>query len=214
VIPLSPRYLPPLLVLLVLAAIPVTIHRVGVMRFDDCRDPEALQATERIPGSQPDPNAPEWTAKALVQWSVGAIRIGPGGGPELRYRIVRSYDASDLYTYPLKFLDASFAVDPDRTEFAWREAQGERLPVYVATLHRRDWVQLAIYMFVAGSGPVASPLRMEIESALPQLLSGTRPSTLLMVSGVVSRQQRHEVEAAAVEWLASALGYYREVCLP
>ena len=212
--PVSPRYLPPLLVLLVLAAIPVTIHGVGVLRFDDCRDPEAFQATERIPGSQPDPNAPAWILKGLVQWSVGAVRAGPGGGQDLRYRIVRSYDASDLYTYPLKFLGPSFSLDPDRTEFAWREAQGERLPVYVATLHGRDRVQLAIYMFVAGSGPVASPLRMEIEFALPQLLSGSRPSTLLIVSGIVPRQQRHEVEEAAVDWLASALSYYREACLP
>ena len=95
-----------------------------------------------------------------------------------------------------------------------RETQRERLPVYVATLHRRDWVQLVVYMFVAGSGPVASPLLMELESALPQLLSGSRPSTLLMVSGM-ARQQRWQVaEAAAVDWLASALDYYREVCLP
>ncbi len=212
-IPLSPRYLPPLLVLLVLAAIPVTIHGVGVLRSDDCRDPEALQSTERIPGSQPDPSAREWFSRALVQWSVGGVRIGPGGRQELRYRIVRSYDAGELYNYPLKFVEQPF--DPDRTEFSWREAQGERLPVYVASLHRRGrWVQLAIYMFVAGSGPVASPLRTELESTLPQLLSGSRPSTLLMVSGIAPRQRRQEIEAAAVDWLASALAYYREVCLP
>ncbi len=211
-IPLSPRYLPPLLVLLVLAAIPVTIHRAGVFQSDDCRDPEALQATERIPGSQPDPSAREWISKTLVQWSVGGVRIRPGGRQQLRYWIVRSYDGSDLYSYPLKFLGQPF--DPDRTEFSWRETQGERLPVYVATLHRRDWVQLVVYMFVAGSGPVASPLRMELESALPKLLFGSRPSTLLMVSGM-ARQQRWQVaEAAAVDWLASALDYYREVCLP
>jgi hypothetical protein len=125
---------------------------------------------------------------------------------------VRSYDASDLYNYPLKFLGRPF--DPDGTEFSWREAKGERIPVHIASLQRRGAVQLAIYVFVAGAGAVASPLRMELESALPQLLSGARPSTLLMVSGVVSRQQRHEVEEAAVEWLASALRYYREVCLP
>ena len=212
-IPLSTRYLLPLLALLVLAAIPVTIHGVGVLRSDDCRDPEALQATERIPGSQPDPSAREWTATPLVQWSVGEVRIGPGGRPGLRYRIVRSYDASDLYDHPLKFLKQPF--DPDRTAFSWREAKGERLPVYVASLHRRGrWVQLAIYMFVAGSGPVASPLRTELESTLPQLLSGSRPSTLLMVSGFAPRQRRQEVEETAVDWLASALAYYREVCLP
>ena len=211
-IPLSPRYLPPLLVLLVLAAIPVTIHRAGVLQSDDCRDPEALQATERIRGSRPDPSARERISNALVQWSVGGVRIGPGGRQELRYRIVRSYDASDLYNDPLKFLEQPF--DPDRTEFSWRETRGERLPVYVATLHRGGWVQLAVYMFVAGSGPVASPLLMELESALPQLLSGSRPSTLLMVSGIAPRQRRQEIEPAAVEWLASALAYYREVCLP
>ncbi len=211
-IPLSTRYLVALLVLLVLAAIPVTIHGMGVLRSDDCRDPEALQATERIPGSRPYPNARKWIATPLVQWSVGGVRNGSGGATELDYRIVRSYDASDLYNYPLKFVEQPF--DPDRTEFAWRDAKGERLPVYVATLHRHGSVQLAVYMFVARAGPVASPLRMELESALPQLIFGSRPSTLLMVSGIVSSGWRQEIEEVAVDWLGSALTYYREVCQP
>jgi hypothetical protein len=213
VIPLSTRYLVALLFLLVLAAIPVTIHGMGVLRSDDCRDPEALQATERIPGSRPYPNARKWTATPLVQWSVGGVRNGPGGATELDYRIVRSYDAGDLYSFPLKFLNQPF--DPDRTEFSWRETRGERLPVYVASSHRRGWwVQLAIYVFIAGSEPVASPLRTELESALPQLLSGSRPSTLMMVSGIAPRRRRQEIEAAAIDWLASAVTHYREVCLP
>ncbi len=211
-IPLSTRYLPPLLVLLVLAAIPVTIHGVGTLRSDDCRDAEAFLATERIPGSRPDPRVREWISKSLVQWSVGGIRIGPEGSKEIRYRIVRSYDASDLYNYPLKFLGRPF--DPDRTEFAWRDAKGERLPVYVATMHRHGAVQLAVYMFVARAGPVASPLRMELESALPRLIFGSRPSTLLMVSGIAPSGRRQEIEEAAVDWLGSALTYYREVCQP
>ena len=211
-IPVSTRYLTPLVVLLALTAIPVGVHGVGTLKSDDCRDPQAFQATQGIPGSEPDLAATPWVSRSLVQWSVGSIWIGPDHRRELRYRIFRTYDSSDLYNYPLKFLGRPF--DPDRTDFSWRETNGERIPVYVASLQRRGAVQLAIYMFVAGADAVSSPLRMELGSALPKLLGGARPSTLMMVSGSAPRKQRQEIEQAAVDWLASALAYYREVCLP
>jgi hypothetical protein len=214
-IELSTRYVPHILVLVVIAAIPTLLHSLGRFDVEDCASPTAL-----LPPPAPD-RAPLGSAVERQRfdrswgegnWSTGTLPGGPVGG--LSYVIARSFDPKAVYHWPESRVVSE--VRPFERGLEEVESQGVRIPVHRAYYEPegvppRGFVVVA-YLLVYHSRPVANPYLEQILSAPRQVVTGRRPMWLFLVHGRVGVPQRREAEARATEWLASAWESYRAAC--
>jgi hypothetical protein len=215
-IDVSTRYVPHIVALLLVAAIPTLLHSLGRFDVDDCAVPGRLLAP-------PDPDhAPLLSAVERQRfdrswgagnWSAGTLPREDHAG-RLSYVIARSFDPKAVYHWPES--RAVWEVRPVERRVEEIESEGVRIPVHRAYYEPegvppRGFVVVA-YLLVYHSRPVANPYLEQILSAPRQVVTGRRPMWLFLVHGRVGVPQRREAEARATEWLASAWESYRAAC--
>ncbi len=210
--PVSTRYGPHLLILLLLASVPVLVHFYVGVRADACANPGALRETAGIAGSRLGRERPDMHHRTRVQWTEGFVDMGRPGQRELAFRIQRSFEPSRYYLGPTAYRAATpFA---DRAELRWVDADGEKLPVHLLYDRSEPRVKLSAYLYVYDSQPVWHPFPASLGSAPWQLVHGTRPLTFYLVYGSVPRARVAVAEELATQWLVAAWKHYRGVCSP
>jgi hypothetical protein len=214
-IELSTRYVPHILVLVLVAAIPTLLHSLGRFDVEDCASYAALLAPPD-PDRAPLPSAVERSLDRSWgegNWSTGTLPEGGRVG-RLSYVIARSYDPKAVYHWPeSRVIWEARPVERGLDEV---ESHGGRIPVHRAYYEPegsppRGFVVVA-YLLVYHSRPVANPYLAQILSAPGEVVTGRRPMWLFLVHGRVGELQRREAEARAHEWLASAWESYRAAC--
>jgi hypothetical protein len=211
---LSSRYVPHIVVILVLAGIPTLLHSWGRFEVEDCANPAALLVVPQAGARRSEgwANA-RWLERASPtrQWVEGRIPI-EGTALSLETVIVRSYDPKILYHQPELAL-----VRQARSEHAnveWFEHAGERLPIHWPEYDSEPAAVVAAYVLVYRGRPVANPYLAQLLAAPLQVVTGRSPMTLLFVRGAVPVGRRELSESLARKWLASAWDQYRAACHP
>jgi hypothetical protein len=212
-IDVSTRYVPHILVLMLIAGIPTLLHSLGRFDVEDCANPAVLLAPPD-PGPAALPPAVEGErfdrSWGEGNWTAGAL---PRGGPAapLTYVIARSFDPKAIYHWPESRVISE--VRPIERRLEDVEGDGARIPLHRA-YYEPDGVRRRVvaYLLVYHSRPVANPYLAQILSAPRQVVTGRRPMWMFFVHGQAAPSRMVETERVAREWLAGAWERYREAC--
>jgi hypothetical protein len=201
-----------LAVLLLAAALPGAASRFGGRRHDPCRAPEALRATSLIPDTTALGERRESLTPATFQWSEGTVPNPAFPDHPLVFQLVRSYDGTKLYERPVSF--AREKLEPERREVREVATSLGTIPVHVVWDHTSSPSTLVAYFFVFDEDVVRSAFLAQLRAAIDLALTGPRPVTLVLISGVAAPQAAPAVERAATEWLARAWPFVADACRP
>jgi len=211
----STRYVPHIVALIILAAIPTLLHSLGRFDVDDCAAPEALLAPPGPDGasllSARDRQHFD-TFWGAGNWTAGALP-GADRAPRLSYVIARSYDPKAVYHWPEARVISD--VRPVARGLEELDTQGVRIPVHRAYYEPEATASgsfLAAYLLVYNSRPVSNPYLAQILSGPQQVVMGRHPMWLFIVYGKADDLQRREAEERAHAWLASAWESHRSAC--
>ena len=212
VIAVSQRFAPAVAALALLTSVPTVWHAFAAPVSDSCLDARAFFEAESIAGGRVsgrdrgtgDPNGTRWLEGTIAS---GSARVGA-----LRFRIYRTFEPVDLYgSSAVRGLDASFPSS-EATVLEELDVDGVRLPVHWLSDRFGPNLRVRAHAFIHDGAPVAHPFTPGIAGALPQLLSGTRPVTLLLVQGVSGVEAGAEMERSIRAWLGAAWRHYRRSC--
>jgi len=232
VIRLSQRFA---VALLALAGATATLqHTVlrGARGEDPCASPGAIKATSLIPGTTALGERLEALDADVIQWSEGEVANPVVAKLPMRFQIVRSFDAPELYVEPLGYAAlqdpqlagggpsavataAQLHLQPEDVRVREVVVGGVALPIHVAWDHTeapRGPSRLVAWFFVFDNEPVRSPLSSQLANALSLAVGGPRPLTLVTVSALASGETAPQVEDAASAWLAHAWTYVARSC--
>jgi hypothetical protein len=208
VIALSPRFAVAAATLLLCAAPPVWLHAIVAPVHDDCAAPEAFFGSGRIAGAAVEPVE---LAKGAVTGAEG--ELARPGRPPFSVRVLRTFDPVRLYSRP-----SSYGI---RSELYLSAAKTRRLPVGddVLPVHWRthrwsDRIEFEAYALSQGGMPVWHPLRSGLALAGEQLLSGTRPVDVFIVSGAGNLEDFETIRGEAEGWLARTWLALEAACRP
>ena len=227
----SSKYSLAMVGLLALAA----VLRLALLRDargpDVCRSPQAIKATSLIPGTVALGERLEALDSETFQWSEGQFANPLLPRNPMEFQIVRSYDAPKLYGNPLRLGERngpgaieelatsgarSDRMQPEDLRIREVGVEGVNVPIHVAWDHTqapRGPSRLVAWTFVYENRPVRAPLARQILGALPLVIGGPRPLTLVTVSGIATRETSERVEDAAAAWLADAWRYIAHSCV-
>jgi hypothetical protein len=218
----SARYVPGIVLLLLLTAVPALLHESARFEVEDCAAPDEVFALGD--GVLPDGGSREPVQRYLRRaaaggrFAAGQLPLA-GGRAKLEFVLLRSYDAKLVYHWPAARLTwtARGSQRPDRQALDLWAAPTGPLPVhraYFETLEQQSagaWV--VAYLLVYHDRPVSNPYLAQLRAAPVELLSGRRPMWLFYVSGHVPPGQRTAAEEAAREWLLGAWQRFRSSCV-
>jgi hypothetical protein len=214
----SSRYVPHLLVLLLLAAIPSYLHHTDRLDVDDCAHPEQLLDSALAP---PADGADGADGRRLLgfessfgsgNWAVRPLASEKG---EIETVVVRSFDPKVVYHWP------EGRILPGVRSQARRHEKLDGREGTSLSVHRvffpddpppNAQATLAGYHLVYESRPVSNPYLAQILSAPLQLVRGRRPMWLFFVYGRVPLAEREEGERVVSEWLKEAWVRYQAAC--
>jgi hypothetical protein len=132
----------------------------------------------------------------------------------LEYAVIRSYNAKRLY-YRAEYRYLRGAI-PDGHTIEWIDGAGTRLPIHrsfypsTASGQRK---RIVAYLLMYEGRAIGNPYIAQLVSAPRQLVRGSRPMTLFILSGEVRSSDFEAAEARAREWLTRAWHKYRAVCV-
>jgi hypothetical protein len=206
---LSARYALAAFALLLASALPVWLHAAIAPVHEDCAGYPAFVAAPRIGGAESVP--PTNAIKRTKIDAEGRLRLS--SRVVLSTRVVRRFDSWRFVSTPI-----AFGFNPLRHleggVLRWIDADGDRLPVRWNAGQDARTAQIEAYVYVQAGRPVTHPLRSSLALALPQLVGGTRPITLLLVSGVATPDEREALDRAAEAWLVAAWRQLEAACRP
>jgi len=206
VIALSTRFAGAAIALLAATAVPVCYHALAAPTHDDCANPQAFFGATRIGGADMTP---------LGRW----MRVFEGGEGRLAatpeysvdVRVVRTFQPSLMNVSPMRFgFDETLHLHP--AAIRWLDAGDVVLPVHWIFFEGPEFTRIEAYAFVRGGAPVSSPFRSGLALALPQLVGGTRPVTVLIASGAATPGGRAAFTRAAERWFVSAWRQFEAAC--
>jgi hypothetical protein len=214
------------------ATLRLTLLR-GARGEDLCASPGAIKATSLIPDTVALGERLEALDADVIQWSEGEVPNPVFHQLPMRFQIIRSYDAAELFMNPLAFgaqsdsgpqTRAAGAVpastrrlQPEELRVRSESVDATSLPIHVAwdrTEAPRGPSRLVAWFFVFDNEPVRSPLSSQLVNALNLTSGGPRPLTLVVISALASEGTAGQVEDAAVAWLENAWKYVAKACAP
>lgn len=205
----SARYVPVLLGLVALLLVPVLRHRLDPRQLDDCARPEALLDLRRVPGTAAVVERWEKYGPDVLQWTEVDLQ-GNDGEQQLRGALIRSFQASDLYTRPPRVLLGRIEAGERHVEEV--EVDGVTLPVQTLYDASGGRSAIASYLFVYLNEPVEHPFLRQIVSAPGQVWSGSRPLSLLIVAGAATPGRWPQARDRAQRWLVEAWRLHHAAC--
>ncbi|MDJ0868229.1 MAG: hypothetical protein QNK03_19135 [Myxococcota bacterium] len=207
-IPISRRFYWLVIVLLAAASVPVVTHGIGRYRNEDCADPEAFRDALRIEGTLSAEQRAISSRSTRVQWTSGEVE----GHGRPTFQIVRSFRARWLSERPSSLVEPQ--IEAERQNVDEIEVDGRTLPIRMVYDETGARKRLVAFLFVYAGEPVARPLVAQLRSGFSQLLHGTRPLTLFLISGGTAPWNLPKLEERARDWLAAAWRHYEATCQP
>ena len=203
---ISTRFVIPMLVLLTLALVPVARAVLAPNRVDDCADKNILLEADRI-----DPNSTVEevrTGSRRSYLATGRIQPTHRRQAPLEYTITRAHGLPRRFLHPSR----PISLEPDRHELVWLEVDGDRLPVHMAYQTIDRGTHFAAYFFAYENTPVTGAFWTRARMALSDMVHGTKPLTLVSVTGSAGQLYLERTEERAREWLAAAWKHHRAAC--
>jgi hypothetical protein len=221
---ISTRYVPGIAVLLLLAAIPVIVHRYRSMETDSCPEWPALVARLETRAGTAGPSRNQEPAgkrlRFLRLWSLdgryalGELALPPKAGVG-RFAIVRSYDAKQVYHRPAVSLIPSIRADARDLEMIGSGSHA--IPIHRPRYDRNGTTGraevLAGYLLTYDGAAVANPYVAQLRAAPRQLVSGRTPMALFFAWALVRPERRADAEEALLAWLTGAWEVYQATCV-
>jgi hypothetical protein len=211
----STRYVPHIVALIVLAAVPTLLHATGRFDVDDCGASALLLAPP--PAAEQALLTTQERRRFDQFWGAGNWVSGSlphnGAGGRLSYVIARAFDPKTVYHWPeARVLPGTRPVGHGSEDASF---DGVQLPVHrafydpdVASASR----PVVAYLLVYGGRPVRNPYLAQVLSGPLQVVRGRHPMWLYIVYGQVAEAHLQEAERRAQAWLASAWSRHQEVC--
>ena len=237
---LSPRYAWPLLVVLLVAAVPMVAGTLMPRRVDDCADPAAMQRLAEAGWVGEVTERPERHGSGHVQWTEGFMEPRPGskdaanlsggarrpgagrkwwsrGGPSaeapsLSVRVVRSFNPFYLRQRATTALGVQLV--PDDHEVRRVSTPFGDLVVHVLRKYAASKAQMVAYTYIFDGKSVEMPILDELAALPSTLLQGAQPVTLLLATASRDHGYLEPAVAEGVAWLGDTWGYYQAVCNP
>ncbi|MGK0485951.1 MAG: hypothetical protein ACJAYI_001460, partial [Myxococcota bacterium] len=175
---LSPRLALIAAVLFIASALPVWFHVAKTPTSDECRDPEAFFLASEIANASMRKPVPRRRTSISVEGRLYTTASEP-----LKVLAFRSYASSRFYASPMSFgFDTMAYIIP--REVRSLEVKGNVVPVHWSQYEMLGKVYIEAYLYVQGGRPVSHPLQSGLRLAVDQLISGTRPLNVLILSAV------------------------------
>jgi hypothetical protein len=213
VIPLARRYAVAGLALMVLAAVPVWLHGATGMTADPCARPEALERLRAFGVAPVSKHDAIHANQVLSLWVEAKLEpLAPRKLPPWG-RLVRHSDPFVFYGRLDRFAFSPL-LPKDRTSTRRLAVGSDELIVHERVDTTTGVQRLLLYFFAQGMRPISHPFTGGISSALSQVLHGTEPITLVVVSGIADDESRAAFDQRADAWLAQVWTEYREACRP
>ena len=238
---LSPRYAWPLLVVLLVGAVPMVAGTLAPRRVDDCADPAAMQRLAEAGWAGEVTERSERHRSGHVQWTEGVVATRPGsedvanfsagtqrsgtgrkwwsrgGGapgetPSLSVRVVRSFNPFYLRQRATTALNVQLV--PDNSAVMRVATPFGDLVVHVLRKYAASKAQVVVYTYIFEGQSVEMPILAEAAALPSTLLHGARPVTLLLASASRDHGYLEPAVTEAIAWLGDAWGYYQAVCQP
>lgn len=208
---LSARYVPWLLLSMVVVLFPALRAGFEVRRTEDCANPRALLQVGSLPRTGAVAERFEKYDEDVPQWTVARLDL-PERDLDLQAAIVRSFNPIELYTRPPRVLLGSVEIGQRQTERI--EVDGQELALQTIYDGSKGRSHMASYLFLYGNEPVEHPAWAQLRRAPGQIFGGTRPLSLLIVGGVVPAGQRQLAREEARQWLVAAYRFHQAACVP
>ena len=207
---LSRRYALILIVLFLVTGVFV-VRSAGVgKQLDSCRDPEALKWLDLVPGTQRTLEVtPRYTPRR-TQWSAGVAGTKSYNDPQVKIRMVRDFSIFQLWLYPRLAVKERSIPDVERLE--WIDTGAGRLPVHLEYYLSGSRPRLIIYAYMYDLEPVVNPFAAAFRGSFRAVVEGSRPLTMLLVSGSIEHGRLPVLEASSSRWLVAAYERFRKVC--
>lgn len=181
---------------------------------DDCANPDLLRQPDRFDSLVAFEEDGERQSEAIPLWTRGFIKLERDPSPRFEVVVMRSREPIRLYLQPDGL--NPMPSEPDKGSFEWVESGSDKFPIhflYTQSKNTATWrTAFTAYMFVYDNRPTAHPFMAQLASAVPDLMKGRRPLTLLMVKGAISTNYLEEAEELARTWLIDSWKRYQEVC--
>ncbi len=212
-IALARRYGTASLALLGIALLAVALHHATAARFDPCADPAQLTQLEAFGPLHSVRKDVDVGSGRPPLWVEGRLPPRGRAGRPVLFRFIR-IDAPHAFYHKFE----PFLIDPvlpeDRSELRPLRVGSDVLPVHRSYDDSSDLIRITRYFFVQGTQPVSHPFPGGLAIAWDQLVRGTQPVGLFVVTGVAKPATVRAFEARTEAWLAEVWTDYRELCRP
>ena len=200
--PLSSRYLVALLVMLLVAAVPVTAHYVVGMPNEDCEDPAALKRLV-INGAS---RVGEWSSR--YSYAVSQFTRGEFHGA--RFVWVRSWVPQPFYGERPFYTPGHYTDGPSQLERV--RVDGVEVPIRVWQQQVLGDTEITAILMIYRGRPVEGVFEPSLNNAMETMFNGPRPVNFVGISGAglgpLAAAKREEL----VNWLAGTWTHYLRSC--
>jgi hypothetical protein len=200
--PLSSRYLVPLLVMLLVAAVPVTAHYVVGMSTEDCRDPAALKrlAINGADGVQ------EWSSH--LSYAVSQFTRGEFHGA--RFVWVRSSVPQPFYGEHPLYTPGRFTDGPSQLERV--QVDGVEVPIRVWQHRVLSNMEITAILTIYDGRPVEDVFEPSLNNAVETMFNGPRPVNFIGITSTGPGLLAAHTQQSLVDWLAGIWTHYQRSC--
>jgi hypothetical protein len=203
---LSPRLALIAAILFIGSALPVWFHVAKTPTSDECRDPEAFFLASEIANASMRKPVPRRRTSISVEG-----RLFTAASEPLKVLAFRTYASSRFYASPMSFGFDSMAYIIPREVRSFK-VKGNVVPVHWSQYEMLGKVYIEAYLYVQGGRPVSHPLQSGLRLAVDQLISGTRPLNVLILSAVGDIDETQVLETATEEWFQEAWQQLQAAC--
>lgn len=212
-IPISSRGTFPLALALAVLALPPMYHAVARPKAISCTNPEATLAANFMPDAKKQ-EAVSLPFDGYIDGTIGRLRLPGNWTKRPRFRVTRTYDLDRYYFLPMDNFTNIFSEDVIETIVV--EVDGVALPLHLRLDESGAGAVsiLTVYFYVFDGKPVVNPFWGSLRAAIPQILHGKLPLTMILANGQSQTEDADTARATLINWAQRAWTAYDQTCNP
>ena len=212
-IPISSRGAFPLALALAVLALPQAYHAVARPTAISCANPEATLAVNFMPDARKQ-KAVSLSFDGYIDGTIGRLRLPGKWTKRTRFRVTRTYDLDRYYFVPRGNFTNIFSEDVIETIVV--EVDGVALPLHLRLDESASASVsiLTVYFYVLDGKPIVNPFWGSLRAAIPQILHGKLPLTMILANGQSETKDADAARATLIDWAQRAWTAYDQTCNP